>query len=70
MRKGLTTNVPASDYADDPRAMKVARSAARLNELRENWLNRPDPVDRVPEVVPGFPDRNLPKGNAAAKELK
>ena len=29
-------------------------------ELREAWLNPPDLVKRVPEVVPGFPDRILP----------
>jgi len=27
-------------------------------------------VVRVPEVVPGYPDRILPKDEAAAKELK
>jgi len=41
-----------------------------LNELRENWLNPPDLVDRVPEVVPGYPDRILPKDDAAALVLK
>lgn len=32
--------------------------------------NPPDLVDRVPEVVPGYPDRLLPKDEKAAKELK
>ncbi|WP_341863593.1 class I SAM-dependent DNA methyltransferase [Gymnodinialimonas sp. 57CJ19] len=68
--QGLTPNIPAADYADDPRAVKIAVAAARLNELRENWLNPADLVDRVPEVVPGYPDRLLPKDDAAAKELK
>ncbi|WP_306417975.1 class I SAM-dependent DNA methyltransferase [Roseinatronobacter sp. S2] len=67
--EGLTPNIPAADYADDPRAQKIA-AAARLNELRENWLNPADLVERVPEVVPGYPDRILPKDEAAAKELK
>lgn len=67
---GLTPNIPAADYADDPRAIKIAAAAQRLNELRENWLNPADLVDRVPEVVPGYPDRILPKDDAAAKELK
>ncbi|GIT88204.1 class I SAM-dependent DNA methyltransferase [Roseobacter sp. OBYS 0001] len=67
---GLTPNIPASGYADDPRAVKIASAAQRLNELRENWLNPADLVDRVPEVVPGYPDRILPKDAAAAKELK
>jgi hypothetical protein len=67
--EGLTPNIPAAAYADDPRAQKIAAAAARLNELRENWLNPPDLVVRVPEVVTGYPDRILPKDEAAAKEL-
>lgn len=38
--------------------------------MRENWLNPADLVQRVPEVVPGYPDRILPKDEAAEKELK
>ncbi len=68
--EGLTPNIPAADYAGDPRARAIATAAARLNELRENWLNPPDLVDRVPEVVPGYPDRILAKNDTAAKELK
>jgi type II restriction/modification system DNA methylase subunit YeeA len=68
--EGLAPNIPAPDYAADPRAVKIATAAARLNELRENWLNPADLVNRVPEVVPGYPDRILPKDDAAAKELK
>ena len=67
---GLTPNIPAVDYIDDPRAIKIAAAAKRLNELRENWLNPADLVDRVPEVVPGYPDRILAKDDDAAKELK
>ncbi len=37
--------------------------------LRENWLNPPQWVDRVPEIVPGYPDRLIPKPEHAA-ELK
>jgi len=68
--EGLTPNIPAADYATDPRAIKIATAAARLNELRENWLNPADLVKRAPEVVAGYPDRILPKDDAAAKELK
>lgn len=67
--EGLTPNIPAAAYADDPRAQAIAKAAARLNELRENWLNPPDLVVREAEVVPGYPDRILPKDEAAAKEL-
>jgi type II restriction/modification system DNA methylase subunit YeeA len=66
---GLSPNIPAAAYADAPRAQAIAATAARLNELRENWLNPADLVVRVPEVVPGYPDRILPKDDAAAKEL-
>lgn len=38
--------------------------------MRENWLNPADLVIRTPEVVPGYPDRLLPKDEAAAKTLK
>jgi type II restriction/modification system DNA methylase subunit YeeA len=68
--EGLTPNIPASAYASDPRAMKIADAAKRLNELREAWLNPPDLVKRVPEVVPGFPDRILPVDDMAAAILK
>jgi type II restriction/modification system DNA methylase subunit YeeA len=67
---GLTPDIPAADFADDPRAQKIAAAAARLNQLRENWLNPPDLIVREPEVVPGYPDRLLPKDEEAAKELK
>jgi type II restriction/modification system DNA methylase subunit YeeA len=66
---GLTPNLPASTYADDPRAQAIADAARRLNELRENWLNPPQWIDRVPEIVPGYPDRLIPKPEHAA-ELK
>jgi type II restriction/modification system DNA methylase subunit YeeA len=67
---GLTPNIPANAYASDSRAQRIASAAKRLNEFRENWLNPPDLVKRVPEVVPGYPDRILPKDEEAANELK
>lgn len=68
--EGLTPDIPAKDYAADPRAVAIAAAARKLNELREAWLNPPDLVKRVPEVVPGFPDRILPRNDAAAAILK
>ena len=67
---GLTPNLPAADYALDPRAVKIAAAAARLNDLRENWLNPADLVKRVLEVVPGYPDRLLPVSPEAEATLK
>ncbi|WP_439594412.1 class I SAM-dependent DNA methyltransferase [Falsiroseomonas sp.] len=55
--QGLTPNLPAASYAEDPRAMAIAAAAKDLVEKRDNWLNPPEWVERVPEVVPGYPDR-------------
>ena len=44
-----------------PVALAIAQAAHRLNDQRENWLNPPTWVERVPEVVPGYPDRIIPK---------
>jgi type II restriction/modification system DNA methylase subunit YeeA len=41
-----------------------------LVRLRDNWLNPQEWVKRVPEVVPGYPDRLLPVDDKAAAELK
>ncbi len=68
--EGLTPDMPATGYADDPRAIAIGKAAARLNELRENWLNPADLVKREPEVVPGYPDRILPVSEEAAQKLK
>ncbi|HRX60693.1 MAG TPA: class I SAM-dependent DNA methyltransferase [Candidatus Competibacter sp.] len=68
--EGLTPNIPASDYAPDPRAQAIAQAARRLNELRENWLNPPEWVRYEPEVVPGYPDRLVPVDDKAAALLK
>jgi type II restriction/modification system DNA methylase subunit YeeA len=68
--EGLTPNRPAADYGDDPHASAIAKAARRLNELREAWLNPPDLVEPVPEVVAGFPDRIVPVSPKAAAILK
>ena len=54
----MTPNLPP---ATTPKAQAIAAAAQQLNTLRENWLNPPQWVDRVPEVVPGYPDRIIPK---------
>ncbi len=68
--EGLTPNIRAADYADDPRAVAIAEAAAELDRLREAWLNPADLVRIEPEVVPGYPDRVLPKDDEASKVLK
>jgi type II restriction/modification system DNA methylase subunit YeeA len=67
--KGLTPDILSASYVDDPRSRAIAAAAARLNELRQNWLNPTELVVLQPEVVPGYPDRILPRDEAAAKEL-
>jgi type II restriction/modification system DNA methylase subunit YeeA len=68
--EGLTPNIPASDYATDPRAIAIAAAARELDQLRNAWLNPSDLIRIEPEVVPGYPDRILPKDAAAEKILK
>ena len=67
--EGLTPNLPASAYADDPRAQRIADAARALAEARDRWLNPPEWTDRIPEVVPGYPDRIVAKPGFEA-ELK
>jgi type II restriction/modification system DNA methylase subunit YeeA len=68
--EGLTPNLSTKNYANDPRAQAIAKTAKRLDELRIAWLNPPDLVKIEPEVVPGYPDRVLPKDAQAAVTLK
>ena len=68
--EGLTPDVPAAEYADDPRAMAIALEARRLVELRDRWLNPPEWVEWVDEPVPCYPKRPVPRGEDAAKALK
>ncbi|MDP2416163.1 MAG: hypothetical protein Q8M33_01575, partial [Hydrogenophaga sp.] len=55
-------------------ASRIAEAAARLNSLRENWLNPPEWTQRVPEVVPlgmdrsPYPDRVVPKPGLSAAD--
>ena len=49
---GLTPDMPACDYANDPRAADIAEAARRLVELRDRWLNPPEWVEWVDEPVP------------------
>ena len=68
--EGLTPDIPAGEYADDPRAVAVALQAQRLVELRDRWLNPPEWVELVDEPIPGYPKRLVPRDEEAAKALK
>ena len=67
---GLTPDIPAGNYADDPRAIAIADAARRLTALRDRWLNPPEWVEWVDEPVPGYPKRPVPRNEDAAKVLK
>ena len=68
--EGLSPDVPAADYAHDPRAVAIAEAARRLVERRERWLSPPEWVEWEEEPVSGYPKRPVPRGEAAAKALK
>ena len=68
--ENLTPNIPAATYAANPHAIAIAAAAKALVDARDRWLNPPELVDIVPEVVPGFPDRIVPRNPAAAAILK
>jgi hypothetical protein len=61
--------LPPVDAGRLPAAVKIATAAQRLASLRENWLNPAEWVERVPEVVAGYPERIIAKPEHAA-ELK
>ena len=67
--EGLSPDVPAADYAADPRAIAIADAARRLVELRDRWLNPPEWVEWIDEPVSGYPPRPVPRDAAAAREL-
>ena len=68
--EGLSPNIPAAEYAGEPRATAIAEAARRLVELRDRWLNPPEWVEWVDEPVPGFPRRAIAGREAPEKELR
>ena len=67
---GLTPDRLASSYAADPCAQAIAQAAQRLVAARDHWLNPPELVESMPEVVAGFPDRIVAKDQAAEAILR
>ena len=68
--EGLSPDVSASAYADDPQAIAIAETARRLVSLRDRWLNPPEWVEWVDEPVSGYPRRPVARDESAAKALK
>ncbi len=67
---GLTPDIPAADYAEDPRAIAIADAARRLADLRDRWLNPPEWVEWMDEPVPGYPKRPAARDEESARHLK
>ena len=67
---GLTPNVPAVDYEEEPRATAIAVASRRLVELRDRWLNPPEWVDWMDQPAPGYPRRPVPRDEEAAQALR
>lgn len=68
--EGLTLDIPAVDYAKDPRAIAIAEAARRLTSLRDRWLNPPEWVEWIDEPVEGYPKRAVPTATAPPRELR
>jgi hypothetical protein len=66
----LTPDIPAAAYAENHHAQAIARAARDLVAARDRWLNPAELVQCIPEVVPGYPDRIVPKDAAAAAILR
>ena len=67
--EGLTSEIPAADYANDPQAIAIAEAARRLVDLRDHWLNPPEWVEWVDEPAAGYPKRPVPTAAAPRREL-
>ncbi|MDE2918402.1 MAG: class I SAM-dependent DNA methyltransferase [Chloroflexota bacterium] len=67
--EGLSPDIPAADYADDPRAIAIAEAARALVTKRDRWLNPPEWVEWVDEPAEGYPKRPVLTAIAPPKEL-
>ena len=67
--EGMTPDIDAPVAQKHPAAAKIEAAAKRLDALRNAWLYPSTHVVRQKEVVLGFPDRLVPKDDAAAKAL-
>jgi type II restriction/modification system DNA methylase subunit YeeA len=77
--EGLTPDIPAADYAADPRAVRIAAAAKALDDLRRAWLHPADLGTWEPEITPTaapgeaprrYPDRFVPNDAESERKLK
>ena len=66
----LSPDVPAADYATNPHAISISDLTRRLVRLRDRWLNPPEWVEWTDEPVCGYPQRPVPRADAALAQLK
>jgi hypothetical protein len=66
---GMMPDVDPAQARALPAAVAIEAAAARLDALRSGWLFPADLIVRVPEARPGFPDRLLPRDDAAGSGL-
>lgn len=67
--EGMTPKDEVGAARKLPAAAAIEAAAKRLDDLRNAWLYPDDQIERVPEDVPGFPDRLRPKNAKAARTL-
>lgn len=65
---GLAPTLSEEAYSNASKDM-IAEQARKLNQLRDNYLNPADLVKRLPDVVPGYPERIVPINELAASQL-
>ena len=66
----LSPNVPARNYATDPRAVAIGEATRQLVQLRDRWLNPPEWVKWTEEPVPNYPQRPVARDDAASAQLR
>ena len=67
---GLSPNLPVEADDGNAHVERVGAATRALVQARDTWLNPPELVARVPEVVAGFPDRIVPRDEKSAATLK
>ena len=68
--QGLTPDLPAETQASHPHAAPIAEAARALVAARDRWLNPPEWVEMVPDLLPHLPPRAIPRNAEAARKLK
>ena len=67
---GLSPDISAADYVDNPRAVAISEAARILVGLRDRWLNPPEWVEWMDEPVAGYPKRPVARDERATRDLK